>query len=85
LKSKHRFKNDPGKNDFSKWINWYFQPKGNYQFMKLVVVLTSRSTASAVESFVMSMRVLPHTTIAGDATGGGVGDPVFRELPNGWT
>jgi carboxyl-terminal processing protease len=53
--------------------------------MKLVVVLTSRSTASAVESFVMSMRVLPHTTIAGDATGGGVGDPVFRELPNGWT
>ena len=31
------------------------------------------------------MQVLPSVTIVGDTTGGGVGNPVFRELPNGWT
>jgi C-terminal processing protease CtpA/Prc len=35
--------------------------------------------------FVMAMQVLPNVTIVGDTTGGGVGNPIFRELPNGWT
>lgn len=35
--------------------------------------------------FVMAMQVLPNVIIVGDTTGGGVGNPVFRELPNGWT
>jgi carboxyl-terminal processing protease len=75
----------PGKNDFSGWINHYTQPKGAYQYLKPVVVLTSRATASAAEFFVMAMQVLPHVTIVGDTTGGGFGLPIFRELPNGWT
>jgi C-terminal processing protease CtpA/Prc len=35
--------------------------------------------------FVMAMQVLPNVTIVGDTTGGGVGNPIFRELPNGWS
>jgi len=85
LAGRHRSKNGPGKNDFSDWINWYIEPKGNYQYTKPVVVLTSRETASSAEDYVMYMQVLPNVTIIGDTTGGGTGSPVFRELPNGWT
>jgi C-terminal processing protease CtpA/Prc len=50
-----------------------------------VVVLTSRLTSSSAEDFVMYMRELPNVTIVGDTTGGGTGNPIFRELPNGWS
>jgi C-terminal processing protease CtpA/Prc len=30
------------------------------------------------------MRELPNAIIVGDTTGGGTGNPVMRELPNGW-
>jgi hypothetical protein len=85
LAGRHRSKNGPGKNDFSDWLNWYIEPKGNYQYTKPVVVLTSRLTSSSAEDFIMDMQVLPNVTIVGDTTGGGTGSPVFRELPNGWT
>lgn len=83
--SEYREKIGPGKQDFSPWRNSTIEPKGNFQFHKPVVVLTSRTTASSSEMFVMAMQVLPHVTIVGDTTGGGVGAPVYRELPNGWT
>jgi hypothetical protein len=81
----HRQKNGPGKDNFSSWKSMSIEPKGSYQFLKPVVVLTSRATSSAAEMFVMAMQTLPQVTIVGDTTGGGVGSPVFRELPNGWT
>jgi len=84
LTSRHRSKNGPGKNDFSEWKDWFIEPKGSYQFTKPVVVLTSRLTSSSAEDFVMYMRELPNVTIVGDTTGGGTGNPIFRELPNGW-
>jgi hypothetical protein len=84
LACRHRTKNGPGKNDFSDWVNWYIEPKGLYQFTKPVVVLTSRLTSSSAEDFVMYMRELPNVTIVGDTTGGGTGNPIMRELPNGW-
>ncbi len=83
--AQYREKIGPGKQDFSSWKNSSIDPKGDYQFLKPVVVLTSRATASSAEMFIMAMRVLPHVTIVGDTTGGGVGNPVYRELPNGWT
>ena len=78
-------KTGPGKGDFSIWKNVTIDPKGAYQFLKPVVVLTSRFTASAAEMFVMAMNTFPHVTIVGDTTGGGIGALIFRELPNGWT
>lgn len=85
IAGRHRSKIGPGKNDFSDWLNWYIEPKGNYQYTKPVVVLTSRLTSSAAEDFIMDMQVLPNVTIVGDTTGGGTGSPILRELPNGWT
>lgn len=84
LACRQRSKNGPGKNDFSDWLNWYIEPKGSYQFSKPVIVLTSRLTSSSAEDFIMYMRELPNVIIIGDTTGGGTGNPVFRELPNGW-
>jgi carboxyl-terminal processing protease len=80
-----RQKNGPGKDNFSSWKSRSIEPKGSYQFLKPVVVLTSRATMSSAEMFVMAMQNLPQVTIVGDTTGGGVGNPIFRELPNGWT
>ena len=82
---KERFKNGPGKNDYSSWIDFYFGPQGNIQFLKPVVVLTSRNTFSSAELFVCAMSVLPSVTLVGDTTGGGIGDPVTCELPIGWS
>jgi len=83
--SYRRQKIGPGKDNYSSWKSSLIEPKGSYQFLKPVVVLTSRATSSSAEMFVMAMQVLPHVTIVGDTTGGGVGNPIFRELPNGWT
>lgn len=84
LACRHRSKNGPGKNDFADWTSWYIGPEGPYQFTRPVVVLTSRLTSSSAEDFVMYMRELPNVFIVGDTTGGGTGNPVLRELPNGW-
>jgi carboxyl-terminal processing protease len=80
-----REKTGPGKDDFSSWKIISITPKGPYQFLRPVVVLTSRATSSGAELFAAAMQVLPQVTVVGDTTGGGYGDPVFRELPNGWT
>jgi carboxyl-terminal processing protease len=75
----------PGRNAFSAWKGRSIEPRGSYQFQKAVVVLTSRATSSAAEMFVLAMQVLPNVTVVGDTTGGGVGNAIFRELPNGWS
>jgi len=85
IHSYYRQKIGPGKSDYSSWKSRSIEPEGPYQFLKPVVVLTSRATMSAAEYFVMAMHVLPHVTIVGDTTAGGIGNPVDRELLNGWT
>ncbi|MEX0692563.1 MAG: S41 family peptidase [Gemmatimonadales bacterium] len=49
-----------------------------------VVLLTNRRVFSAAETFVLAMRVLPQVIVVGDTTGGGSGNPITRELSNGW-
>jgi len=82
---KQRYKTGPAKNDFSDWVNFFVDPQGKVQFTKPVVVLMSRCTFSAAELFVCAMNVLPNVTLVGDTTAGGIGDPVYRELLNGWS
>jgi hypothetical protein len=82
---KLRSKNGPGKNDFSEWIDFYISPKGPEQFLKPVVVLTSKSTGSAAEWFTLAMKTLPNATVVGDTTSGCFSPKVERELPNGWS
>lgn len=85
LYSKERSKNGPGKNDYSSWKDNYIHPEGKFQFTKPVVILISRKTFSAAEDFVLAMKVFAHVTLVGDTTGGGFGNPIIRELPNGWS
>jgi carboxyl-terminal processing protease len=82
---KLRSKNGPGENDFSDWIDYYIEPKGSEQFLKPVVVLTSKSAGSAAEWFTLAMKTLPNTTVVGDTTAGCFSPKVERELPNGWS
>lgn len=82
---KQRYKSGPGKNDFSEWVNFYINKQGKLQYTKPVVVLMGKYTYSAAELFVSAMSVFPNVTLVGDTTGGGIGNPVYRELQNGWT
>ncbi|MCE1188298.1 MAG: S41 family peptidase [Ignavibacteria bacterium] len=83
--AKYKEKIGPDRNDFSEWRVSTINPAGSQKYHNPIVLLTSRSTASSAEMFVLAMRTLPNVTIIGDTTGGGVGSPVYRELPNGWT
>jgi carboxyl-terminal processing protease len=82
---KLRSKNGLGKNDFSEWIDCYIEPKGYEQFLKPVVVLTSKRTGSAAEWFTLAMKTLPNTIVVGDTTAGCFSPKIERELPNGWS
>jgi C-terminal processing protease CtpA/Prc len=60
------------------------EPRGERQFTRPVVVLTSRATVSSGEVFVMSMRTFPHVTVVGGATAGAHSSILDKSLPNGW-
>ncbi len=81
---KSRYRNGPGHNDFTEWIDRYVQPAGKIIYTKPVAVLTNRRCFSATEGFLADMDVLPNVTIIGDTSGGGSGNPIQKILPNGW-
>jgi carboxyl-terminal processing protease len=78
------YRDGPGHGDFGPPIEQHVSPSGELQFTGPVVLLTNRRVFSAGESFALHLRVLPHVTVVGDTTGGGAGNPIGRELPNGW-
>lgn len=80
-----RYRNGPRHSDFTDYIPQTIAPGGAHHFAGPVIVLTNRAVYSAAEEFVLAMRVLPSVTVLGDTTGGASGNPLVRELPNGWT
>jgi hypothetical protein len=85
LYRRFQYRNGPDHGDFTPLQDDFITPRGPFQFTRPVAVLTNRGVFSAAESFVLAMRILPQVTIVGDTTGGGSGNPMQRELPNGWT
>jgi hypothetical protein len=83
LVRKVRYRNGPDHNDFSEPIENYINPDGFY-YDKPVAVLINRGVFSAAEDFVLAMRQFPNVTIIGTNTGGGSGNPITFDLPNGW-
>jgi C-terminal processing protease CtpA/Prc len=78
-------KNGPEPNDFDEKKKYYTKPKGAEQFLKPVILLTDRFTASGAEIFTLNMRAFNHVTIVGDITAGDHSDQSnLRFLPNGW-
>jgi carboxyl-terminal processing protease len=63
----------------------YIQPRGDFQYLKPVVLLTSTSTVSAAEVFTLIMRSLPQVTVVGEATQGALSNTLERKLPNGFS
>ncbi|MGL5837848.1 MAG: S41 family peptidase [Sphingorhabdus sp.] len=53
-------------------------------FNKPVVILMSPESASATETFLMAMRVQPHTRLVGETSEGILSDTWYAILPNGW-
>jgi len=80
-----RFRNGPRHGDFADPIARDIVPIGPQRFGGPVIALTNRRVMSAAETFVMAMRARPNTELLGDTTIGGLGNPLVRELPNGWT
>jgi len=79
-----KWRNGPEHDDFTEPQELTVEPSEEWRFLKPVALLTNRRVFSAAEDFVLAMRVFPHVTVIGDFTGGGAGNPIFRELPNGW-
>lgn len=77
-------KNGPEPEDFTQASEWYIAPRGDFQFLNPVVLLTNRLTISARESFALAMITLPQVTTVGDTTAGAFSNQINRELPNGW-
>ena len=78
-----QYRNGPRHDDFTEMRALSIAPKG-VRFTGRVVVLTNRRCVSTTESFVLSLRVVPGVQVVGDTTAGGLGNPMMRELPNGW-
>jgi carboxyl-terminal processing protease len=79
-----RKRSGPNYGDFTKPLQWHAEPRGHYPYTKPVVLLTSRFTQSAGETFTLAMKEFEHVTIMGDTTAGGYSDNPTTELPNGW-
>jgi len=79
-----RYKSGPGHEDFGPELTSTVSPQGAQRFTGQVVVLQNRGVFSAAEDFILAMRTRADVTFIGDTTGGGSGNPLARELPNGW-
>lgn len=79
-----RYRNGPEHDDFTEPEKRYIEPRSP-RYTGPVVVLTNRRVFSAAEDLVLAVKRIPTVTVIGDTTGGGAGNPIFRELPNGWT
>jgi C-terminal processing protease CtpA/Prc len=78
-------KTGKGHADFSAPEAVKITPSDGIRWQKPVALLTNRSSYSATNDFVNSMRQFPLVTVIGDRTGGGSGMPFSSELPNGWS
>lgn len=79
-----RYKNGPGHEDFTDFVDHYSVPRGP-GYRKPVVILTNRQCYSATSFFVTMAKEFPNVTVLGDSTGGGAGLPMDCMLPGGWS
>jgi len=73
-----------GTNQFKKLKTWTLKPKGNVQFNKQIVILTSDDTASAAEVFILALSQSPNVTLIGSGTEGIFSDMDYFKMPNKW-
>ena len=79
----YQYRSGPRHSDFSAAQTLEIAPAGD-RFAGPVVVLCNRRCASATEDFLLRMRAIPGVLLIGDTSMGAVGNPIQRELANGW-
>lgn len=79
-----RIKAGVGRDHFSEVSEAYVQPYDGVRYSQPVIVLTDRGTYSSGSLLALATKALPHVSLVGDATGGGLGIPNGGQLPNGW-
>jgi hypothetical protein len=80
-----KWRNGPKHSDFTDYQSLTIQPGGPRQYAKRLTVLTNRRCFSSAEEAILMMKSLPQVTTIGDTSGGGSGNPLINQLPNGWT
>lgn len=78
-------KSGPAHDDFVKLAEVFISPWDKEKYNKPIVLITNKGTYSASSDFTFMLRQFPQVTILGDSIGGGLGTPVFMQMPNGWT
>jgi len=77
-------RNGPAHTDFTNTFEWYVELTTSKPYTKPVIVLTSRFTQSAGETFELALRQFDHVKVLGDTTAGSFSDNPNFELYNGW-
>lgn len=77
-------RNGPSHADFTQTTEWYVEPKSGKPYTKPVIVLTSRFTQSAGETFGLALKQFDHVKSLGDTTAGSFSDNPNFEMYNGW-
>jgi len=77
-------RNGTAHTDFTQPTEWYVEPKSSKPYTKQVIVLTSRFTQSAGETFELALRQFDHVKAVGDTTAGSFSDNPNFEMYNGW-
>ena len=75
-----QFRDGPDHDDFGEQIARRVSPRGQFQFLKPVIVLAGRGSYSSNETFISAMREMPSVTVMGDTTGGSSGNPAQHRL-----
>ena len=68
----------------SETVEAWIEPADETPYLNPVAVITGVETASAAETFTMTLKSLPHVTQVGENTNGIFSDVLEKTLPNGW-
>jgi hypothetical protein len=80
-----KWRNGAKHSDFTDYQALTIAPDGPRRFTKPVAVLTNRRCFSSTEETILMMKSFPQVKTIGDTSGGGSGNPLITQLPNGWT
>jgi C-terminal processing protease CtpA/Prc len=70
---------------FTDYTPFTIAPAGIRQYTKPVALLTNRHCFSSAEETILMFKSFPNVISIGDTSGGGSGNPVILQLPNGWS